>query len=163
MGIGFSSRYKVLGWRGQLDRAQRWHERVLHISQQHTSDDLFDVDKDFDYIFAFFQSCYHLRDWLRYSGEVSQQDLDDLFRSSVELKLCQDLCNGSKHYELTRARVDSEFSLVREYVPSEWTENRPHTNENWFIISGQYKYDLFELASICMEAWQQFLSAKGLI
>jgi hypothetical protein len=169
MCIGFTSRYKSLGWRGQLAKTKRWYERILHIGQQQcTKDDVFETDRDFDYIFAFFLNCYRLRDWLHCSDEVSEEskrNLKELFDNSVELQICRDICNGSKHCNLNKKKVsiDAEFSLIREYVPSECLGKRPRLNEDWIVVAGQHKYDLFELADKCWQTWQEFLSKQGLL
>ena len=159
MGIG-SSIHKNPGWQGQLARVQRWHSRLKQIATQMSQTK--DTELDFDFIYAFFQNCYHLRDWLENSGAISHQKLQDLFRDHYEMQICRDICNGTKHFDLTRPSVDAHFSIGREYVPSNWPSSRPHINQTWFIIAGKTKHDIFELADTCMSHWDRFLAENGL-
>jgi site-specific recombinase XerD len=60
-----------------------------------------------DDIVAFFQNCYHLKDWIEHDT-VSKARLDSLgididralINADDDMKLLADLCNGSKHMEL---------------------------------------------------------------
>ena len=62
-----------------------------------------------DEVFAFFMSCYHLRDWVIGSGLKTEADVDGYIRSNNDLALCRDMCTGLKH---DRAEP-SELSLTR--------------------------------------------------
>ena len=143
------------GWRGQFHRVLRWHKRLL---RQAGSSDL---DQTFDVALAFFINCYHLHDWLGRSGEVSADDLDRLFTASLPLRVCADIANIAKHYDLTQApRMTRQLSVAREYVPG---------GSGWFGTDGALKvladggtYDFLELASACRDAWTRFLEDRGL-
>src|ERR1041384_6786560 len=111
MEIG-GSVHTVQGWQGQFERMTRWAKRVETISAERQQKG--DLHSQQDYIYAFFQNCYHLRDWLLKSRVVAKTDLDDLFRQHVELQICRDVCNGTKHMEIDRASVDAHFSIYRE-------------------------------------------------
>jgi hypothetical protein len=57
-------RFEQEGWQGQLARVERWHLRAMSAvlaGEPHAE----------DYIYAFFQSAYHLRDWLQNSAASS--------------------------------------------------------------------------------------------
>lgn len=138
------SMHKRGGWLGQYERMLRWHERLVTAFNAGSPD-----IEDFSY--AFFQNCYHLRDWMRHSGGASPQDLDALFSGSLELQLCRDLCNGTKHLKLTSASVDAMFSTAREYSPPAPTGWRP------IVLADTTKHDLLGLASKCVDAWRTFI------
>ena len=52
-------------WKLECHRVIRWHKRVvdLRVSGQSVGLDA----NDLDIVIAFFQNCYHLRDWIRAS------------------------------------------------------------------------------------------------
>jgi len=134
------------GWQGQLARVQRWHWRLVEADVSGSAD----LE---DFAFAFFENCYHLREWIENTSATSTADLDSLFARSRVLRLCRDLCNGTKHLTITRASVDAGFSIGREYDPSRPSEYR------LFIIADD-KYDLMELAHECLRQWEEFLKAQ---
>jgi hypothetical protein len=44
------------GWESQLDRVKRWYHRASTATNS--------IDR-FDFLYAFFENAFHLRDWLR--------------------------------------------------------------------------------------------------
>jgi hypothetical protein len=140
---------------------QRWYNRVQQIGIQKHQDEV--AEYGLDCIYSFFQNCYHLRDWLEHSRVVSQKQLADFFRSHIEMQVCRDICNGTKHFNLTRPSVDAHFSIGREYIPANWPGSMPHFNGTWFIIAGSDKYDIFDLTHKCMAHWNTFLNDHGLL
>jgi hypothetical protein len=141
MGIGWSI-HRNDGWRGQLERVQRWHSRTVTAAQTGSPDLQ-------DFIFVFFQNCYHLREWLCQTSTISKHDVDGFFNGTKELLLCRDICNATKHLNINRASVDATFSIGYEYNPSE------PSNARLFLIADA-KYDLLDLASRCLKLLEQF-------
>jgi len=43
-------------------------------------------------------------------------DVEQMITASPELSLCADLCNGSKHMVLTRARSSADTTIGRKHV-----------------------------------------------
>jgi hypothetical protein len=86
--------------------AGRWQQRALRAvesGEQHAE----------DYVHAFCQNAYQLRDWLQNSGAASQRDLDELMARTPALKLCRDVWKGQSI--------------------SSWTTDapRPTTSDSW--------------------------------
>jgi hypothetical protein len=108
----------------------------------------------------FFQNCFALRDWLKNSGALPAAEIDVLFANTIPLKLCRDICNGTKHFSINSPSIDPHFSIFREFDPSRIFRisviagGRGHPSE---------KRDLLEVADACLEAWKTFLKRKGLI
>jgi hypothetical protein len=147
MGLGPGwSIHKSGGWRGQLDRVHRCHERLLNAVETGTMN-VMDLS---DFAFAFFQNCYHLRDWMEKSKEIKKSDLGDLFKKTPELQICRDICNGTKHFTIDRQSVDADFSILREYDPSAPSSYR-------LLIITNKQYDLIDLATKCLRAWDNFV------
>jgi len=127
---------------------RRWHHRLLEARSPEDAE---------DYLYAFFQNCYHLRDWISAEGGPS---LDQLFESSDELRLCRDVCNMTKHLQLTRQpATGAEPSLAREYAGQ---------GQGWFdddstlvVLSRGTKWDARELAGRCLAVWEEFLRSEG--
>ncbi len=162
MGVG-GSMHTALGWRGQFERTARWFARVEKISiERHQTGDL---HRHQDFIYAFFQNCYHLREWLVESGVVPQCEMERLFQDHVELQICRDVCNGTKHMQVKRPSIDGDYSIFREYdhFHVDRPDDGPHSMEYLFVLAGSHKYDLFELARKCMAIWEQFLRGKRLL
>lgn len=144
------------GWRGQFERTRRWRQRLLASAGKP------DVQFTFDCALAFFINCYHLRDWLARSGEVSQLRLDELFRDSFALRVCADLANIAKHYDLTNTpRLTRQLSIACEYADPGygWFGDRARLT----VLSDGQKLDLLELTAACEVEWVSFLKRQSLI
>jgi len=143
-------------WQGQLARIRRWYVKVEAIGRAENPTS--NLEEEHDVVYAFFMNCYHLRDWLQNSNVVSSEALREFFNDHIEMMACRDICNGLKHFKLERSSLDSEFSIGREYMPASSSTPRPGLNETWFIIIGEHKFDIFELAKACMTLWEEFIS-----
>lgn len=69
--------------------------------------------EDFDTLIAFFQNCYHLRDWLESTRPELRDDISTLFENNFEMRGCRDICHGFKHKDLKRPSLDPDFNLYR--------------------------------------------------
>jgi len=143
--------HKSHGYKAQLSRVRRWYRRL---SSATVRDDIE------DYLYAFFQNCYYLLEWLLSTKIVPQIDIESLFTDNVEMRLCQDICNATKHLSLSKPKMPREFSLAREYVGS---------TGGWFgneavlvVLSQGKKYDAMELAHRCLSLWEGFFRKYGL-
>ncbi len=147
MGIGWSI-HRNGGWIGQLERVQRWHDRLMFAARGETNS-----ESDFlDFAFVFFQNCFHLREWVQHTSTIPQADLD-AFMARTDMKVCRDLANGTKHLNISRPSIDPQFSIGREHDP--WKRER--YGYRLFVITGDEKFDLLDLASRCLQEWQDFL------
>lgn len=111
-----------------------------------------------DYLYAFFQNCWHLCEWVQKSKIVAGPKIKHLFDSHEELRLCRDICNGTKHMTITRPSVDSQFTTFREY---DWLQpsmaEGPNSNQKLMVRAAGQKHDMFVLADQCMKIWDDFL------
>jgi hypothetical protein len=129
----------------------RWRERVRCAA---------DGCEEYDFIHAFFQSCYHLRDWLVATQSVTWDDLNTLFDSSIELQLYRDICNATKHLKYDRPSIEPEPMIARDYDPRSpsATELRLYS----VTASGQQTHrSISALMDRCVAAWDAFLLRKG--
>ena|SRR5690242_7130714 len=149
--------FKQQGWQAQFDRMERWHRRALDALAYR---DACANDAE-DFVYAFCQSAYHLRDWLQKSGGATKAELDELMNETQALKLCRDVCNGSKHFALDRKRTKTErIGLMREYVPPITKDEIASTRPRLFVFEGQdgsiQMIDIGELMNECVVAWREF-------
>jgi hypothetical protein len=134
------------GWRSQWNRVQRWQERASNASTP--------VDRA-DFLYAFFENAFHLRDWLADTGAIDPAALETLFTENAALRLCRDLANSHKHYSLRRSSQPRPPSEVREYSPG--TGNLAG-DVSLVVLSDGIKHDAFELAWRILRAWDAFLT-----
>lgn len=127
----------------------RWRTRVSEIYRSEDSDAIY------DFTYAFFQSCYHLRDWLVSTGAASDKDMQTLFDSSIELQLCRDICNATKHLQYDRPSLDPRPRIGREWDPwkKEW--------HGWYLYSDERR-PISKLVHDCVSVWDKYLSDNGL-
>lgn len=149
-----SDRFEQEGWKGQLARVERWRERALRAIRDGNP-------HPEDYLYAFCQNAYHLRDWLQNSGTASRRDLDALMARTPALKLCRDVCNGSKHFVLDPRRTSTDhIGLMREYVPPTESGGEPGEQPRLLVVEGQdgsvNLFDIHELLDECVSVWRDF-------
>ena len=55
-----------------------------------------------DDLYAFFQSCHHLKDWIKHDPVCAGwTDPEAHINGSADLQIAADLCNATKHLKLT--------------------------------------------------------------
>jgi hypothetical protein len=123
------------GWRTQLDRVRRWHRRASNAT---------DPTDRCDCLYAFFESAFHLRDWLKDTGAVPEAELQNLFETNEDMRLCRDLANSHKHCSLSRPSQSNPPSEVREYSPS---RGNLSADVSLMILSDGVKHDAFDIAT----------------
>ncbi len=147
------SLHKRGGWQTQWERVSRWRVRV------HESGG---VERE-DFLYAFFQNCASFRDWIRANrpASMTQRELEDFVRANFELRLCQDISNGTKHFALNDPKMPREFAMAREYVPAPLSGGSPSSTQ--VVFSEGAKHNLVELVDRCFLLWSEFLGARELV
>lgn len=151
-------------YREQFDRTMRWYHRFAAINQgrphQMTSDHYIDD------IYSFFQNCYHLKDWIKHDSKVAtsvQQEVETYINSNRPLRLCADICNSLKHLRLTSNRSGEGPAFgQKQYALTLQPGMPPEISLRYAVDTTPGAMDAFELATECVQAWEAFLSAKGL-
>lgn len=147
--------HSSLGWRGQLARVSRWLDRLMCVRSPEDAE---------DFLYAFFQNCYHLRDWVL--TELSSTDVDSFVSDSLPLRICRDVANLTKHFVLERKPAQGhELSVLREYAgPGKgWFEG-----DTRLVIVTNYQndgiiLDAREVARECVRLWCTFLPDCDLV
>jgi hypothetical protein len=150
-----------IGYRHQLDRARRFLERV-----QRPHEDIEDMgDVDFqDMMWSFFQHCWHVKDWIRHdplASSAQKNAASDGAHQSAVLKICRDLCNGTKHLRLDRPGSGSGAS--HQYVNTTIVPGEGRFEMDCMIDDGHGKViPGKQLARDCIAEWERILKSQGL-
>ncbi|MDO8676501.1 MAG: hypothetical protein Q7K16_02525 [Candidatus Azambacteria bacterium] len=146
----------------QYKRMERWHER-LEITCSRIPDG-FGPLEELDDVLAFFQNCYHLKDWVKNddSSGIPGIDVENFVNNSEFLKVCGDLCNGSKHLKITKPKTHGDTKINRHvYLRHGGHVNDPIVKREFIIKSGENKYEALDLANKCIKEWKKFFNDKG--
>ena len=163
---------KLRKYQEQFERMKRWYELIGRINQGEkinpeeypgesstfSIDDYF--DRSLDYFYAFFQNCYHLKDWVKKDDAVKleNEEVEDFINKSEYMLICADICNGTKHLEhRNRSHKDPKFGGRRLSMSA----------DSGLIIEAEFSIrtktgtiDAFELASVCVQEWEKFIKNK---
>lgn len=120
-----------------------------------------------DILYHFFQDAFHLKDWIKNDTTVPMPDkakLEAEAHKLVSLRMCADLCNGSKHL-----RVD--HPKTTKYAAEATTQSATLHGSGGFSHSwsvevprdGKYSpIDARELADEVIAAWDDWLAKHRL-
>lgn len=147
-------------WRGQYDRMMRWYERFEEINRE-KKEKKPDFFKDHDTVYAFFQNCYHLKDYIINDPSVSlpKDDVENYIQRISCLKLCSDIANGTKHLKLTKSKsglspIIDPLSVTCELTP----KGKIKSYKIKYSIETEVGYfDAFETATECVQRWKEFI------
>jgi hypothetical protein len=144
----------------QVERTRRYLKRLRDIYNEvpYTADTR---EYYIDDVYSFFIHCYHIRDWIIHLNllGLSKKDVDTFINAHNELRICADLCNGTKHCELKyNLRTSRQPHLARWTFSSDGVNNKMGTTKgNISILSGEIFYDALELAESCMKLWDEYI------
>lgn len=145
-------------YREQYERVERWYQRLKSITdgRKHTQPSDYYQDE----VLAFFINCYHLKDWIinDNSAKVSAQEVKDFVNQSEYLRVCGDICNGSKHLRIDFPKSNKNTRIKGRNFSLSLGEVLPVFQAKYKIISGRKEYDAFELATKCLEEWGRFIN-----
>jgi len=60
-----------------------------------------------DNLWYFFQSAWHLKDWIKVDRTIQTFDIEKIVNSVRSLRLCADVANRTKHLEISNIREDA--------------------------------------------------------
>ena len=138
-----------IGYRNQLDRARRFLERI---EGPHSNDVAFQ-----DMVWAFFQNCYHVRDWVCNDpllGDLQVKSILAKASRSLSLQRCGDLCNGTKHLREKPTR-HSHVDIV--ITPGEQSEI-----DCIIDVGCNQQISAKQLARECVAEWERIFQSEEL-
>lgn len=143
----------------QLARVKRYFARFSKINDgmPHTQETT-DYDDD---IYAFFQNCYHLKDWIKNDNYCKTWKVEDFINKSRELRICADICNGLKHLKLTSPRSEESPEFYGREIKLNLDQDAVIAIK-YSIKTSAGEIDAFELGQKCIDAWESFINKNHL-
>lgn len=150
----------------QLQRVRRYLERFsqLKAGRPHTMSS----DNYQDDIYAFFQNCYHLKDWIKNDPVCNawKPSPEKVINGSDDLRICADLANGLKHLRLDNPRSDQnpQFSQVPVHVivSGSFSDAEEVFLQSTAVISTESGLiDGYDVAVRCMAVWERYIQANA--
>jgi len=146
----------------QFNRVKRFLNRIEAQDRDSTAYD--------DDLWAFFQNCYHLKDWIKNDPSVGydiRNGVEVFVNNNKELRICADLANRSKHLELDKhirddAKITSRNVTISVLTAGSDSEGTT-TCEHVITLGDGSKHLALDIARQAVKAWERFLSDKGLI
>lgn len=142
---------------------KRWQSRFEETARGRRHDRTSEHYQDEAY--AFFQNCYHLKDWLKNdpASAAAVTDVEQMISTSRALSICADLANGSKHLTLTTPRVDPNTKIGKRQFALTLGGGKPQISARYEVEAGPHRQDAFDLAADCVRDWEGYLRSKGLL
>jgi hypothetical protein len=126
-----------------------------------------------DMFWAFFQNCWHLRDWIRNDGDAPQSLKEAADRTPADdLQLCADVANGSKHLKLGTPKhpegwrggnVRGDIKLfIGETVRSPSGETSVKSEWSYYITDNNgNEYPALDVAKRAVAEWERLIATNG--
>lgn len=147
----------------QYQRMKRWYNRLRAIYEgiEHT------VNSDYyqDEMYAFFQNCYHLKEWLKYDPKVivSNNAIEDFANRGADcMRICGDLCNGSKHMVINSEKIDKDTGVKNRNYSLQIGGGNPIASVKYNIECQGEIYDALLLAECCIGEWDKFMNENDI-
>ena len=105
-------------------------------------------------VYAFFQNCYHLGDWIVNDHLTTRTELNEFINANGCMQICADICNGSKHFFLRDSRSKLDISVIPVF--EEIKDDKIKEMKSVFCICG-IDWEPFSLATECVKEWDAFL------
>lgn len=144
----------------QFKRVKRWYQRFVIINQGRQHD--FPSDYYQDEVYAFFLNCYHLKDWIKNDKSVgaAAAKVEEFINNNKELSVCADICNGIKHLRLTSTRSGQDPRWGPQKFNVQLGGPETTISVKYSIDTSSGPVDAFELATRCLQAWENFIGAN---
>ena len=148
----------------QVARAYRFLDRFKNAMTFDFPADPNGINELEDNLWAFFQNCWHVKDWLRHDPNISKGVKDEIWdqvKANPYLPIVADLANGSKHFA-----TDPNLEWVgAAEAPTQVAKNADGTWTFTHIVDlpDGSRLTALELAERAMAEWQKILKAHDLL
>ena len=149
----------------QYNRVKRFFSRLADQKRPQTDYE--------DNLWAFFQNCWHLKDWIKNDPTISQ-NIRDKIENEVQkydsLMIAADLANRSKHFTLTSKRTDANITKKNVTVHPPFFHLNSKTGESHTVgeCRSEYfytiatddgsEYDAFQIAQKAIADWYKIIN-----
>jgi hypothetical protein len=140
-----------VGYRNQFDRARRFLDRIESTQSN-------DVEFQ-DMVWAFFQNCHHMRDWVNNDPLISREKKSAVLKkagNSLALRRSADLCNGTKHLAPKPTRHSHVDMCIQP------GSGRPSEMDCMIDVGASELISAKQLARDCIAEWEQILKSEQL-
>jgi hypothetical protein len=140
----------------QLGRVERFLQRISVPNKNREEYE--------DFLWAFFQNCWHLRDWIENDTSIRRSKRGAILLAvdqSKVLAICQCIANRSKHYRLDwkprrNAKVVAEISMRIE--DSAGGGDSASISSDYIVREGKKTYRALTIAEDAVRDWKRVLS-----
>ena len=144
----------------QFSRMQRWYERFKNIDEGTAHER--SSEEYTDNVYAFFQNCYHLKDWIKNDDTIKLPkgfDIDrDFINKNPAMGLLADICNGTKHLKLAKERSNESPEFYSKNYSLTLGGQKAVVKVKWNIKTKSGNQDAFQLATECVKKWEEFIT-----
>ncbi len=132
-----------------LERFRKINDGIIHDRGSQNYD---------DDVYAFFQNCYHLKDWIKNDPDCeARSNVEHFINQNRNLSICADLCNALKHLSLTSSRSRENPNFGGNHTNLFLGEENPTISVKYNISTTFGDIDAFELAEKCILAWEKYI------
>lgn len=139
----------------QYERLKRYWNKIndQNRSQVEYEDDLW----------AFFQHCWHLKDWIKNDPNLNIPINIETYinQHCPYLMICADLCNRSKHLKLTSSRRDANITNIGVTIHAPLIgsgEIGSVEYEYTVTLDDGTKYNTLIIAKEALDEWDNFIA-----
>lgn len=146
----------------QYEMMIRWLDRIEGMAEKGEGEiDTVDLK---DYFIAFFQTCYHLKDYIKNdpSAGIADRDVETFVDTTDCMGICADICNASKHLRLSGQGRSGEHPEMREGAHVTVDAGAAESWATYKIETDTGEKDAYKVAKDCRDAWVSFMKSSGL-
>lgn len=149
----------------QFKRMQRWYETFKQMDEGIAHEQSSEVYTDI--VYAFFQNCYHLKDWIKNDNSVTLPEgvnIEHFINNNHSMCLLADICNGTKHLTLLDRfkRTDEDLKFDSKKYSLALGGKKPIIAVKWNIKTNSGNLDAFEPATECLHKWEDFIKNQNI-
>ena len=116
---------------------------------------------------AFFNQCYHLKDWIEKDPVIGAKvDVEAYINKVGALRIIADYCNSLKHGGLGKnykPRSGGKLEQVQTHMKIDLTPKGFASSAQLKIIIGGKPYNAYKLATDSVAAWNTFFAQHSII
>ena len=141
----------------------RWFNKFEKLTEDGKVVDTID---SLDVIYAFFQNCYHLKDWVKSDSSIPKElreGVEQAINDNDSMVVCDCLANGTKHkiIEMHRRRKRIKSIVFRPTIAITAVMDHPEKSKGRYvwnlIVNDQEEIGGIDLARRCVGFWEAYL------
>ncbi|MEK4034271.1 hypothetical protein WOC76_12595 [Methylocystis sp. IM3] len=112
---------------------------------------------------AFFNQCYHLKDWVKKDPATAFIDVEAYINKTGPLRIVADYCNSLKHAGLDKKpRSEGQIDNLNTHLKIDLTPKGVVTSGQQEITLGGKRYNAYKLATDSVAAWKSFFALNSI-